>query len=308
MKETCFERALFFSWYCETADCKYCYMSTQKINRTARRRPESLIAELILCKKFGWNIGFVSGGHNAYSNVEFVDLLKLINKVVGKVWINVGALSSDELATFKHYVKGVVAAVESVNEKVHDYVCPSKPTGPMLEMMNEAKKLGLNRGMTIILGLGETINDFPALETMISDYGITKIHFYSLNPQKGTVFENKRPPLVSYQAEWIKRTRKAFPDIDIQAGIWVNRVKNVSVLLKAGANSISKFPSIRMFGSKEAEEIEKQSALAGRKFKGTLTVFKEFDVRKEIAKYGFEKEFADKVEKKLNRYIKTIRK
>ena len=26
---TNFERALFFSWYCEIRDCKFCYMSTQ---------------------------------------------------------------------------------------------------------------------------------------------------------------------------------------------------------------------------------------------------------------------------------------
>ena len=37
-------------------------MSTQPENKSAVRSKESLLAELLICKKLGWEIGFVSGG------------------------------------------------------------------------------------------------------------------------------------------------------------------------------------------------------------------------------------------------------
>jgi biotin synthase-like enzyme len=310
LKTTCFERALFFSWYCSVGDCKYCYMSTQpreKIEKKARRTTESLLAEVILCRKLGWELGFVSGGQGAYKQVEFVELLKNIKKVHGKkVWINIGALSKPDLIQYKPYVKGVVAAVETVNPKVHAFVCPSKPVKPFEKMLVEAKKLGLRRGMTIILGIGETLDDFDKLKQFIRRYGITKIHIYGLNPQRGTVFENAAPPSAAYQAEWIRRTRKAFPNINIQAGIWLDRADSVAELLQAGANSISKFPALKSFGSNEARELEKQAKIAGREFMGTLTKMPRINWDKEVDKLDFDNVLKSKIKKKLRDYLKKM--
>jgi len=309
LKTTCFERALFFSWYCSTGDCKFCYMSTQpKSNvKLARRTTESLLAEVILCKKLGWKLGFVSGGHSAYKTVEFLDLLNKIKKVQEKkVWINIGALKKSDLLLYKPYIKGVVASIETINPMVHDFVCPSKPIKPFEKMLVEAKKLGLERGMTIILGIGETLDDFELLKKFIKRYGITKIHIYGLNPQKGTIFENSPPPTVGYQSEWISKTRKAFPDIDIQAGIWLDRVNTVAQLLEAGANSISKFPALKSFGSPEAKEIEKQARLADRKFLGTLTKLPEINWTKEVDKLKLDDALKEKVKIKLNAYLKKM--
>ena len=73
-------------------------------------------------------------------------------------------------------------------------------------------------------------------------------------------------------------------------GIWTDRVERVEMLLKAGANSISKFPIMRKFGSKEAKEIEKQAKKAGREFEGTITRLPEVNWKKEIEKIKLEKE------------------
>src|SRR3989338_1167379 len=125
---TCFERAIFFSWYCGTGDCKYCYMSTQPKKPLARRTTESLIAEVILCKKLGWNIGFLSGGHKAYTAEGFEELLKKISTAAEeKIWINIGALKEDEIKIFLPYIKGVVGAIEILDPKLHKKICPSKP-------------------------------------------------------------------------------------------------------------------------------------------------------------------------------------
>ncbi|KYK24708.1 hypothetical protein AYK26_06570 [Euryarchaeota archaeon SM23-78] len=311
LKTTCFERALFFSWYCAVGDCTYCYMSTQpKFNKEklARRTTESLLAEVILCKNLGWELGFVSGGQKAYKKVEFLELLSKIKQVYGKkVWINVGALSKAELIQNQPYIKGVVASIETINYELHKKVCPSKPIKPFEDMLVEAQRLGLEKGMTLIVGLGETIDDFELLKNFIKKYSITKIHIYGLNPQKGTMFENSEPPSAEYQAEWIRKTRQAFPDIDIQCGIWVDRVGYVSTLLRAGANSISKFPAIKYFGSKQAGEVERQARLAGRKFKGTLTKLPEVDWDKEVDKLDLNDGLKEKIEQKLRAYLKKMK-
>ncbi len=309
---THFERALFFSWYCSVGDCKYCYMSTQpkeKIERTARRTAESLLAEVIICKKLGWELGFVSGGQGAYKRVEFLELLKKINKINDngkKVWINIGALKKSDLLLYKPFIKGVVASIETINPRIHDFVCPSKPIKPFEKMLVEAKKLGLKRGMTIILGIGETLDDFELLKKFIKKYGVTKIHVYGLNPQKGTIFENAEPPNASYQAEWIKRIREAFPDIDIQAGICLDRTNTVAQLLRAGANSISKFPALKSFGSSEAKEIERQAKIADRKFLGTLTKLPDINWVGEVDKLKLDAALKERIKKKLAIYLSQM--
>lgn len=308
---TWFERTVFFSWYCETADCKYCYMSSQKgkirDTKLARRTTESILAEVFLCKRFGWPIGFISGGNKAFTKVEFKSLLEKIFKVYGeKLWINVGALPKEELRQLLPYTKGVIAAIETLDPKLHDDICPSKPIAPMERMLSCAKELGLKRGMTMIIGLGETIEDYPLLADFIRKHSISKIHFYGLNPQKGTAFEKASPPSAEYQAEWIALTRIDFPKIDIQAGIWTDRVENVSLFLKAGANSISKFPALKVFGKKPAKELEAQAKKAGRKFVGTLTKMPKIDIDKEIGGLDLDDKLKEKVKAKVKEYLKNM--
>ena len=308
MQKTFFERAIFFSWYCSIRDCTYCYMSTQPDSKKAVRSKESLLAELILCKKLGWKIGFISGGVGAFSRTKFKDLLKDMHKISGeKFWLNIGALSLDELKEYLPYAKGVVGSVETVNKMLHDKVCPSKPIEPYFKMFENASKLGLKNAITIILGLGENIADFEEFSNIVRKYNITKVHFYGLNPQKGTMFENVPPPLAEYQAEWIKKTREEFPEMDIQCGIWLDRVDRVAMLLEAGANSISKFPALKKFGSDEAKEIENQALLAGREFVGTLTELPAVDWDQEVDKLEIDDKIKDKVKQKLEQYLDKMR-
>jgi biotin synthase-like enzyme len=307
--KTCFERAIFFSWHCNIRDCAYCYMSTQpeKKSNVAKRTTESILAEIILCRNLGWRFGFLSGGVGAYSVEGFEELLEKIYLVHGeKFWINVGALSKEDLKRYSPYLKGVVGSIETINEEIHRKVCPSKPIQPYVKMFREAKKLGLQNAMTIIIGLGETIDDFPKLEKFVEENSISKIHIYGLNPQKGTIFEDAEPPLKEYQAEWIARTRIAFPEMDIQCGIWADRTDYVATLLRAGANSISKFPAIRYFGKKEAKAVEEGAEKAGRRFIGTLTKLLEIDWDREVDRLGLERALKEKIKVKLRTYLRKM--
>jgi len=277
--------------------------------KLARRTTESMLAEAILCKKLKWDFGFLSGGHKAYSQVEFKKLLELIYIIYGdKFYINVGPLSEHELLEYKPYIKGVVAAIETVEPKLHDFVCPSKPIKPFEEMLKTAEKLGLKKAITIIIGLGETFEDFELLKKFIEKHNIDKIHFYSLNPQKGTYFEDKEPPKLDYYCKWIASTRIAFPKIDIEAGIWTDRVEWVSELFKAGANSVSKFPIIKQFGSKYTEEIDKQTNLAGRNLVSEINTLPDIDWDNEIDILDIGQELKIKVKEKLHSYLKSLNK
>ncbi len=305
--ETWFERALFFSWFCEIRDCKFCYMSAAKHKPTAKRSITSLIAEAILCKELGWRFGFLSGGIGAYKRESFLHILKLLNQVTGeKLWLNIGALDRQTLMLYKPYTKGVVASVETINQELHKKLCPSKPLKPYEDMLRRALRLNLRTAMTIIIGLGETKQDYTLLKQFIKRYNISKIHFYCLNPQKGTIFENKQAPTPDEQAWWIAKTRMDFPKMDIQAGIWLDKVSRVGLLLRAGANSISKFPAIRYFGSPQAYEIEQQALATGRKFLGTLTepIAQSTDIL--IHEYKIEKSIIQEVKDKLERYLSKI--
>jgi len=304
-KNVGFERAIFFSWYCAIGDCKYCYMSTQPKNKPAVRSIESILAELIICKQLGWKIGFISGGHEAFSTTDFAKLLKSIYEYLGeKVWINIGPLNRDQLKQFKPYVKGVTAAIEILNPKLHKEICPSKSLADMEKMLVHSIELGFKTAITIIIGLGEQHSEFPDLAKFIRKYNISKIHVYSLNPQVGTPFEHAQSPSPEEQAEWIAKLRIEFPKLDIQAGIWEDKVNRVSLLFRAGANSISKYPALRRFGSASALEIEKQARIAKRTFVGSLSILPKIDVNSEIKK--FDENLQEKIRDKLNKYLKKM--
>jgi len=309
---TNFERAVFFSWGCTIGDCTFCYMSTQpadKPPRETRRSSESIFAEFILAKNLGWDIGFFSGGIGVFSPKEVEFLLKNIYEILGeKIWLNIGPIPKPLLQKYAPYIKGIVASIETINPELHKIVCPSKPIEPYEKMFEYATELGLKKGMTFIVGMGEKKEDLPLLKEFIKKHQIEKIHLYGLIPQKGTMFEDARIPSKEEQAWWIAQLRIAFPKLNIQCGIWEDRVDRISYLLKAGANSISKFQAIKLFGTDVAKEIEDQAHLAGREFKGTLTKLPAIDWNKEVETLSFSTELKEKVKEKLENYLKSMRK
>lgn len=311
MKKTWFERAIFFSWYCARGDCKFCYMSTQKNRikdpKLAKRKPESILAEAIISKFCGWRIEFLSGGYESYDIDELVQLTKQIYEITGqKQWLNIGAIKKEDLVKFKPYLEGVCGAVECINPKIHDFVCPSKPVSEILKMFKACDELKLKKSMTIIIGLGETEKDISLLINFIKKNEISRITFYALNPHKGIIFT--KGPTKEYYIKWISETRKAFPKLQIVAGSWVNRLDEISDLLNAGADAITKFPTVKLFNSKFAKKIEEQAKLANRKFEGTLTKLPKVDWIKEVDKLNFDKGLKEKIKIKLKQYIKQMQK
>lgn len=304
---TIFERAIFFSWGCTIGDCTFCYMSTQpadKPPRETKRSAESIFAEFILAKHLGWEIGFFTGGIGVLKPDELEFLLKAALEITGdKIWLSVGPVPKPLLLRYLPYIKGVVGSTETINPELHKIVCPSKPLAPYEKMFEVARELNLQRAMTFIVGMGETKDDFMLLEDFIFKYGIDKIHIYGLIPTKGTMFEHTVPPTAQEQAWWIAQLRIAFPRLDIQCGIWEDRAEYLPLLLQAGANSISKFQAIKLFGGPQAQEIEAQAIQAGRHFLGTLTILPSVDWMQEVEKLSFNSTLKEKIKVKLKEYV-----
>jgi len=288
-------------------------MSTQKSliqdPKKARRSLESVLAEAIIIKHCGWHIEFVSGGYGGFSKNSLLEMLRHIHAIYGKkLWLNVGVVNESILKALSPYLEGVCAAIETVNPEIHKKVCPSKPVGPYLQMFEACDRLGLKKAITIILGLGETVNDFVLLEKLIRSHNVTRITFYPLNPIKGTPFEHSAVPSTEYVTEWISRTRVAFPKLDIIAGPWVGRINDVSAFLKAGANSITKFPGIKLFNTNHSREFERQTEMAGRQLQGTLTKLPTIAIDEEVAKLDLPAERKTIVIAKLQEYIRVMAK
>jgi biotin synthase-like enzyme len=309
-KKIFFERAIFISWYCSLGNCAYCYMSTQKNRisdpKKAVRTLSSTLAEAYLCKKLGWKIGFLSAGYGSYTPESIIDLCKKVYEIYGeKLWLNIGVLDEKTIQALKPYLIGICGAVETLNEDIRKKVVPSKPLKPIESMFKICDKYNLKKSMTIIIGLGETIGDFQSLKEFIIENKIDKIIFYALNPIKGTVFEKSKGPDIDYFIEWIRKTRDEFPDIDIVAGHWVNRVNYIHSMLDAGANSITKFPAIKLFNTKFAKTIEAEAKKAGYEFQGTFTKMPKLNVQ-EINNLIFDSKLKEEVIEKVREYLKTM--
>ena len=305
-----FERAVFFSWGCTIGDCTFCYMSTQPLDKVAKetkRSNASILAEFLLAKHLGWDIGFFTGGIGVLKPDELEFLLKIIYQITSeKIWLSGGPLPKTLLEKYLPYIRGVVGSTETINPVLHKKVCPSKPLKPYEVMFENAKKLDLDRAMTFIVGMGETRKDFKLLKNFITKYDISKIHVYGLIPQRGTPFENSSIPTKEEQAWWIANLRIAFPKLDIQCGIWEDRIERISYLLDAGSNSISKFKALKLFGTSIARQIEEQATLADRKFVGTLSKMPEIDWNQKINSLEINKDLKRDIRKKLDLYLQKM--
>ena len=218
------ERAVFLSWWCDKGDCAFCYMSTQKDKikdpRKARRNVSNIYAEAEMCKRLNWNIEFLSGGYKSFTTQEIKEIATKIKYITGDgVWLNTGI--TDELEEYGSEIKGITGAVEVANPQIHNNVCPSKSLNDIGSMLDTAGDLGFKKAITIILGLGETLDDVEYVNDYIREHKINRVIFYSLNPHKETIYADKSQPASLYYAQVVAKVRLEFPEIESLAGIYV---------------------------------------------------------------------------------------
>ena len=293
------ERAVFLSWWCDKGDCAFCYMSTQKNKikdpKKARRNVSNIYAEAEMCRRLDWNIEFLSGGYESFTTQEIKEIASTIKDITGDgVWLNTGI--TDERNQYSDEIKGITGAVEVANPEIHERVCPSKKLDDISNMLDVAGDLGFKKAITIILGLGETLEDVNYIIDYIKDHKIDRVIFYSLNPHKETIYADSSQPASLYYAQVVSQVRLAFPDIEIICGTWIDNLANIGILILSGANGITKFPLFKMFGTKYGKRVEEEVKWAGRELMGTFT---------DKAKLGPEKsEVSPDLDKFIKRYVK----
>ena len=246
-------------------------------------------------KRLDWNIEFLSGGYESFSTQEIKEIATTIKDITGDgVWLNTGI--TDELGEYGSEIKGITGAVEVANPEIHERVCPSKKLEDISNMLDVAGDLGFKKAITVILGLGETLEDVGYLMDYIRDHKIDRVIFYSLNPHKETIYANSSQPASLYYAQVVAQVRLAFPDIEIICGTWIDNLANIGILILSGANGITKFPLFKMFGTKYGKRVEEEVKWAGRELKGTFT---------DKTQLGPEKsEVSPDLDKFIKRYVK----
>ena len=76
-------------------------------------------------------------------------------------------------------------------------------------------------------------------------------------------------------------------------------------MLDAGANSITKYPAIKLFNSKFSKTIEKEIKIANYKFEGTFTKLPDVDFD-EIKKLSFDDKLKVQIVEKIREYLMSM--
>jgi len=228
-----FDRSIFINWSCSLADCTYCYLSTQpKSDKYAKRSNASILAEAIICKHFGWNVAYITGGIGVHTLIEQKELAQQLKAVLGKpIMINLGPMTKPMFDHLLPDIEGVGVAVESFIPEIQAKVCPSKPLPAFIKTLKVCNELGLKNIITIILGIGEKKEDFHIFEQFIEDNKVQKVQFCFLKPQKGTIHEHDAEPTPEYVTWWIAKTRVAFPNLKIKIAITQESLNHLSLFL-----------------------------------------------------------------------------
>jgi len=308
---TWFGRCIFLSWYCDVATCKFCFRSTTKHKvkhkDSAQRSLASILTDTIISKNLGWRIEFLTGGYNIFPFEKIVEIAKQVSKIYEKkIWINLGALKKQEMLKLQPYVEGICASIETINPKLHDEICPDKPIKPYEETLKLADELGFKKSITIVIGLGETKQDFELLKQFIQKHKLDRITFYALKPVKETIY--KKSPDIEHYSWWIAQTRINFPKIEIISGLTPRKPDYTKQLLDSGANAITKFPILKKFNSEETKLIEKMIQDSGRELQGSLTKLPDINWNNLVDELDLKKELKEKIKVKVNSYIEKIKK
>jgi len=289
-----FARAIFGSWYCSINDCKFCFLSTQDKARifVSKRTIESVIAEALILKNLNARLQDFTGGILGNDYSELIKLTKLLYYIFEEpIWINLNIIPLKIWDEIKDYVKGLIYSTETFNERLHKFVAPSKPLKQAIKLFEFLDSEKKEKGVTLIVGLGETWRDINVTNEFIETWQINQINFYGLKPIKGTIYENKVIPPLPYILFWISELRINNPKLVIAASKSYRYINEYPFFHKAGANYYSKLRFLHYFGKKGFRYFDYLNNKLGIKQETVVFMNKEdFEIFKEkIMNFDIEK-------------------
>ena len=296
--EAWFERPIFLSWR-NVMNCTLCHLSQKSPDSmnplSSRRSSSSLMAEAYLAKQAKWKMQLTTG-YFPHNPDELMNICKrMMEATEERIWLDTHPIPGNDIDILKPYLTGINAPLETVSKGLRKRLYPNTAMHQFLTMFDEATHL--RKGVSITLGIGETLNDIQELHHFIEMNKVDKVTFNPVIPHKNT--QIKQSPSSFYMTRWIAETRLAFPKIEIIAGTWKGRVAEVGLFMKAGANAITKFPAVKRFNSEDAHSIEQEVATAKRTFTSTLTNIGMINKLKDM-------DVDEETKDKLMRYINAI--
>ena len=305
-----FERSVFINWTCGIADCKYCYLSTvPKLKKDAVRSMTSILAEALICREMEWKIGYITGGLRVETNEYLIDLVENIQKITKyQIMMNFGPYHENIIKKFKPHVVGMGSAIESFDEELHNFICPSKPLKSLMKFLEDLKNNHMQKLITIILGLGDKKEHVDIVIENIKKYNIEKIQLCFLKPQENTLFSEVPSPHPEYMAWWIARIRIACPEVIIKIALVRDRIEDLSLYLNAGANCFSRFMVFDDFNTSYAKQLEQECKKAGRNLLGNFTSLPELNVEQLVSDLPFENDMKKQILPKTKQYYEKLKK
>jgi biotin synthase-like enzyme len=305
-----FERSVFTNWTCGIADCKYCFLSTKpKLDMTALRSVASILAECFVMKQMGWTVGYITGGLRVESTEDMIILLDYLHIVLDeKPMMNFGPYTQKEVAQFAPHVRGMGSAVESFDEELHKFICPSKPLPALMKFLGYLKEYKLQKLITIILGIGEKMSDVDEVIKYVHEYEITTVQLCFLKPQQRTVFSHTPSPDPQYMAWWAAKLRIGCPTLKIKVALVKDRIVDFSLMLDAGVNCFSRYMVFSDFASDFATELELECEKSGRKLIGEFKHVPHIDIDGELQKLDLPLAVKEDMRPKIMSYIRRLKK
>mgnify|MGYP001585049642 FL=1 len=177
-----------------------------------------------------------------------------------------------------------------------------------MKFLENLQEEGLQKLITIILGIGERKEDVEIVIEKIKQYHIEKVQLCFLKPQENTVFDKVPSPNPDYMAWWIAKIRIACPEVQIKVALVQERVQDVELYLRTGANGFSRFKVFLDFNSLYAKELEEGCRGAGRKLEGKFTELSEIDIEELVKELPFDEELKKKILPKAKQYFRKLEK
>ncbi len=307
-------RCIFLSFYCSINTCDFCFRSVadKRVQdpKKAVRSLGSILTEAILIKAFDWRIEFLTGGYNIMPAEDILKYVKLVREILDdKIWLNLGTMPKSQLESLQDDVGGIVASLETLEPALHKKTCPDKPIEPYIKMLDNCKELGFKRSITLVIGLGEDRTHWKYVEKFLTDNPMERITVYALRPVLKTPY--MKGPTPQEMAWWIAMIRTHFPKIEIIAGTAEYRMLEISLMLRAGANAITKLPATKMFNTERVDIFEEQVKKAKRRWVSRLRcedTLKAYDWELLIGKLSLTDEEKEEVRKVLFRYLNMMNK